>query len=51
MNIDKKMREDFDRLQVKLQKRKEREATAEEQIKLESEMRVYKANLFNEKGQ
>ena len=45
------MREDINRLQVKLQKRKEREAKAEEQIQLESEMRVYKATLFNEKGQ
>ena len=51
MNIDQKMREDFDRLQAKLQKRKEREAKAEEQIQLESEMKVYKATLFTEKGQ
>ena len=47
VNIDKKMREDFDRLQVQLKKREEKEKQAQELAKFNLEEKVLKANTFN----
>ena len=45
------MRDDFDRLQAQLKKRQEREQAVVEQQRYETELRVHKANLLNQKGQ
>lgn len=50
VNIDKKMREDFDRIQNQLKKRSEKDAAAQEQLRYQLEERVQKANLLNSKG-
>ena len=51
LNIDRKMREDFDRLQKQLSKRMEKEKLAQEQIQITIDDRVRGANAMNVKGQ
>ena len=50
LNIDRKMREDFDRLQAQLAKRMEKEKAVQEQMRYDAEVRQHKANLMNEKN-
>ena len=51
LNIDRKMREDFDRLQNQLKKRLEKESAAQEQLRYVMEDRISKAKEINQKGQ
>ena len=39
LNIDRKMREDFDRLQAQLSKRMEKEKAVQEQMRYDAEVR------------
>ena len=45
------MKEDFDRLQAQLQKRKEKETAVQEAARYYQEERVAKANALNTRGQ
>lgn len=51
VNIDRKMREDFDRLQNQLKKRETKEKQAQEILKFNMEEKALKAKEINEKGQ
>ena len=48
--IEKKIRDDYDRLQNQIRKRAQRESAAHEHLQYENEARMQKANLLNSKG-
>ena len=48
--MEKKIRDDYDRLQNQIKKRQQRESAAHEHHQYENEVRMQKANLLNSKG-
>ena len=50
MNIDRKIKEDFDRLQEQLKRRTEKEEAAKEISQYYRDERILKCEKFNQKG-